>query len=134
MKNTKSFWLTNICKRNVSLADLNLTIKAFTSVNLLDEKHYSYTMEQLNKSYEKGSLFAKRDIIKKRGIPPQEKEKTKIAFQQDAIIPDRARSILVIKDEKYEELSVFDESFVEEDPEPNKKPQITTNTSEKGKI
>lgn len=134
MKNTKSFWLTNVCKRNVSLSDLNLTIKAFTSVNLLDTKHYSYTIEQLDNSYEKGSLFAKRSLIKKREIPPQKEDPVRIAFQQDATIPDRARSILVIKNEKYEELSVFDESFVEEDPEPNKKPQITTNTSEKGKI
>jgi hypothetical protein len=132
MKTAISFWVTNICKRNVSLADLNLTIKAFTSVNLLDKKHYSYTLEQLNKSYESGSLLAKSSMIKKREIPPVIEDAKKILYQQDVVIPDRARSVLVIKNEKYEELSVFDDSFQEEDPEPSKTSTLTNNTSSSG--
>lgn len=136
MKTAISFWVTNICKRNVSLADLNLTIKAFTSVNLLDKRHYSYTLDQLNKSHESGSLFAKSSMIKKREIPPIIEEAKKMLYQQDSVIPDRARSVLVIKDEKYEELSAFDDSFQEEDPEPGKKITITSNATngEKGKV
>ena len=51
MKNKKmEFWVTNISSTNVSLSDLALTIKARSTVNLLDEKHYNFTLEQLLKS------------------------------------------------------------------------------------
>ena len=74
-KNSKpqlhSFWISNISKMNVCLRDLNLTVKAQSHANLLDNKHYSYTLEQLQKSAESGSLFRKRDKIKVRTVPPE---------------------------------------------------------------
>jgi hypothetical protein len=75
-------------------------------------------------------------MIKKREIPPVVEEAKKILYQQDVVIPDRARSVLVIKNEKYEELSVFDDSFQEEDPEPSKISTLnntSSSSSEKGK-
>lgn len=112
-KEIPAFWLTNISNANVSLADLNLTIKAFSSVNLLDKKHYKYTLEQLEKSLSEGSIFLKRDKIKKRvGAPKVIQMNT--PFLQETFIPTRERSVLNIKEEYYEELSISDEQFARE--------------------
>ena len=107
------FWVTNTCNRNVSLADLNLTIKAFSSVNLLDRKHYSYTLEQLQKSATNGSLFKKRHIISVRKVEPTIM-RMNIPLSTETYIPNRQRSVLEIKEELYEELDVSDEQFASE--------------------
>jgi hypothetical protein len=110
---TPTFWVTNLCNRNVSLADLNVTIKAFSSVNLLDKKHYYYTLEQLEKSHQSGSIYKKRDKIVKRKIEP-EILKANIPLLRETFIPNRERSTLIIKEEKYEELQISDEEFAKE--------------------
>jgi hypothetical protein len=109
-KEAPTFWVTNICPMNVSLADLNLTIKAFSSVNLLDKKHYKYTLEQLQKSVESGSIFKKRDRIVVRRLAP-EILKANVPLTRETFIPSRERSTLVIKEENYEELNISDEEF-----------------------
>ena len=111
-----TFWVTNICNMNVSLADLNLTIKAYSSVNLLDKKHYQYTFEQLTKSVESGSIFKKRDKIMVRKIAP-EVLKSNIPLTRETFIPSRERSLYVIKEENYEELNVSDEQFADDNAE-----------------
>lgn len=68
--NKKTFWVTNISNMNVSLRDLNISLKAMSHANLLDERHYSYTLEQLQKSAESGSIYRKRNKIKIRKVPP----------------------------------------------------------------
>ena len=105
-----SFWLTNISNRNVSLSDLNLTVRAFSSVNLMDNRHYSYTQEELDKSVKSGSLFKKRNLLKVRAVAP-EIIKMNVSILNEALIPSRERSLLSIKEEYYEELSVSDEEF-----------------------
>lgn len=110
---TAQFWVTNVSNRNVSLADLNLTIKAFTSVNLLDKKHYSYTPEQLQTSITSGSLAAKKDKIVPRVAPPPSK-KNVVTIDRNAIIPSRERSIFSIKEEYYEELNVSDDDYAKD--------------------
>lgn len=109
-KEAPTFWVTNISPMNVSLADLNLTIKAFSSVNLLDKRHYTYSAEELYKSFESGSLFKKRDRIVVRKVAP-EVLKANVPFTRETFIPSRERSTLVIKEENYEELNVSDEEF-----------------------
>lgn len=109
-KEAPIFWVTNISARNVSLADLNLTIKAYTSVNLLDSKHYDYTLEQLKKSVESGSIYSKRHSIKERVVAP-EFLKVNVPFIHETFIPTRERSLYSIKEENYEELNVSDEQF-----------------------
>lgn len=109
----QSFWVTNISKMNVSLADLNLTIKAFSSVNLLDSKHYQYTKEQVINSVKSGSIFKKRDKIIVRKIPPEILQ-ANIPLARETFIPSRERSVLVLKEENYEELNISDEQFAEE--------------------
>lgn len=107
------FWVTNISNRNVSLADLNLTIKAFSSVNLLDKKHYSFTIEQLLQSEAIGSIFNKKNKIVVRKVPPQT-IKMNVPTLSETYIPSRERSVYSIKEEKYEELNLSDEDFAKE--------------------
>lgn len=57
--------------KDVSLADLRLTIRAHQSRNLLDAKHYKYTYEQLLESAKSGSIFKKSSYIKVRDAKPQ---------------------------------------------------------------
>lgn len=104
------YWVVNLSNRNVTLADLAVNIPAYRVVNLLDKKHYNYTFEQLEKSRLSGSLFAKRNMIKKRETPPpQLNQQSSIPFLQEAVIPSRERSVFVIKEEKYEELDFSNE-------------------------
>ncbi len=118
-----AFWLTNISNRNVSIADLNLTVKAFSSVNLLDKKHYQYSLEQLQKSAESGSIFTKRTKLVVRKLAP-EILKASIPVARETFLTTRERSTLAIKEEHYEELEfsaeeqkVSDENFARENAE-----------------
>ena len=103
------FWVTNFSPRNVTLADLALNIKAFTTVNLLDKKHYNYTMEQLIKSRDSGSIYNKRDKIKPRLKAPPQIEEARLPVLLEATIPSRARSILSITEVEYDELKVSED-------------------------
>jgi hypothetical protein len=114
-KEAPSFWITNMSPMNVTLADLALNVKAFSTVNLLDKKHYGYTMEQLLKSKESGSLFKKRDKIAVRNVPPPRPDKEKMPFAQSSFFPDRARSLYRIDETEYEELSVSEEDQKKQD-------------------
>jgi hypothetical protein len=110
------FWVTNISNRNVSLADLNLTIRAYSSINLMDEKHYYYTLEQIEKSVSSGSIFKKRNKIVVRKVAPSG-EKIQMPLVKESIIPSRERSVLSFKEEHYEELTISDEEFANENAE-----------------
>ncbi len=107
-KLTPTFWITNMSKMNVSLADLNLTVKAHSSVNLLDQNHYKFTLEQVLNSAKTGSLYRKRDKISIRKVPPK-------PFLIDepilanTVMPSRERSAIVIQNKYYEELELSDE-------------------------
>lgn len=108
VKQALTFWVSNLSNRNVSLADLNLTIPAFRSVNLLDKRHYQYTLEQLQKSVTNGSIYKKSDKIKVRQIAP-EVVKSNMPILRETFIPTRERSILELKETHYEELDISSE-------------------------
>lgn len=108
-----AFWITNTSNRNVSLGDLNLTVKAYSSVNLLDDKHYHYNIEQLKLSALSGSLFKKKHLISIRKVPPVF-TRIDIPIKTDSYIPSRERSNVEIKEENYEELNISDEQFAEQ--------------------
>ena len=110
----KTFWITNICNRNVSLADLNVTVPAFSSINLLDKRHYSYNLPQLLQSQKNGSLFKKSKIIVVRHKPP-EVIKNQMPILKETHIPSREHSVLQIKEEKYEELEIKDQKVSDEE-------------------
>jgi hypothetical protein len=113
MKTLPSFWLTNISNRNVSLTDLNLTVKAYSSVNLLDKKHYQYTLEQLENSVNKGSIFRKRNKLSVRKEAPKVTT-FNIPLNSETYIDSRERSLYNVKEEHYEELMLSDEDFAKE--------------------
>lgn len=108
------FWVTNMSNRNVSLTDLNLTIKALSSVNLMDSKHYDYTREQLEKSVSSGSISLKSRMLVVRKMPPSIIE-TSVSMSKETFIPGRERSTLNIKEEQYEELRVESEVRADEE-------------------
>lgn len=117
-KPEKTFWITNISDRNVSLSDLAISVPAMSSVNLLDKRHYGLTEEQVKKSAISGSIYKKGDyriekgmpaLIAVRKVPPNIPNSQKpMPFCQDPL-PDRGKSILEIKHEEYEELKIDEE-------------------------
>lgn len=102
----KSFWITNLTEKDISLSDLAFTIKARTSVNLLDSKHFSFTKKQLVDSYNNGSLNKriKQKFIVLRKFSPVTNLDQQILFKSNAVIPTRQRSIVEHTQEKFEEL------------------------------
>ena len=128
----QNFWITNISNRNVSLSDLNLTIKAYSSINLMDTKHYSYSIDQINKSVLNGSIYNKRNKIFVRKVDPVPIKNT-IKFERDAFVPSREKSLYNIKEDHYEELEISDEDFAKENADTA---QIDANTQviSKGQI
>lgn len=99
------FWITNISKMNVSLRDLNLTVKARSSINLMDSKHYRYTLEQLQKSAESGSISRKSDKIKVCIVAPTIRHK-RIELSKEPLdkVNNPLFSRATIVEEKFEEL------------------------------
>jgi len=120
MKSIPSFWISNISPVNISLGDLNLTVRAYSSINLLDSKHYHYTLSEIQKSVNSGSIFKKRNKIVVRKNPPIILN-PKIATLEETYIPSRQRSGISIKEVKYEELEEINESLAPEIEEPAKK-------------
>lgn len=114
MSKNKSFWITNVSKKDVSLADLNCTVRSFTSINLLDGRHYSITEQQIQNSLQNGSLKKKSHLIKVRNSPP-EKEKPINIIQEQTTIPTRARALVELKSRDLEsELDISDDEFAKE--------------------
>lgn len=113
MKNKAEFWIKNVTKKNISLSDLALIVPVGRSWNLLDSKHFSYTLEQLEESAVKGSLFKKSDRIKIRNVPP-DKPVTPGIYVSNDFRNKIPRSLLKIEDKKYEELEISDEKYAEE--------------------
>lgn len=110
---TPTFWVTNFSKQDVSLSDLGVTVRSMTSVNLLDQTHYPHiTLAMLEKSENSGSMFKRRDKVSHRKVAPEAAPKETLQRDTQAVIPIKARSILEIKEEKYEELNIVDEDIV----------------------
>ena len=111
-KAIKEFWIVNVSKMDVSLADLNVTVRSYTSVNLLDSAHYQLSEEQIQFSLEKGSLHKKRDKIKVRLHAPIPEKPRLIEKAENFQRP--LRSGIKTTAPKYEELDISDEKFAEE--------------------
>lgn len=104
MNKQAEFWIKNISKMNVSLSDLQLVVPAGRSWNLLDHKHFSYKLEQLEKSASVGSIFKKSDKIKVRSVPPVEPVKPGIYVAVNDFREVKPRSLIKIEEKRYEEL------------------------------
>ena len=113
MVDKKEFWVMNISNRNVCIGDLSICMAPKQIINLLDTKGYSFTEEQLDKSQKSGSLFKKRDKIKKLNEKP--KFNTKTTKKKSQIPMMRRRKLSSKVDEpKYDELLFSDEEFADE--------------------
>ena len=112
MDETKEFWITNASNRDVSIGDLRFVIKAYSTINLMDKKHYRFTLESVKKSVSSGSIFNKRDKIFVRKVPPTN-EIILIPVVEEGF-PTRQRSLVDVKYEHYQELDISDEQWAEE--------------------
>lgn len=109
----RSFWITNISRRDVMLADLSLKIHAGSSMNLLDDRHFDYSLEQLQKSAQHGSIHIKRDKIKVCDNPPEIPIKPGLYLSKEPrYVPPR--SALKIEEKVFEELPSLDQLVSEE--------------------
>lgn len=105
-----AFWITNVSNRNVTLRDLSLTIKKYSSLNLLSN-HFYYSIEQIEKSIKEGSLYNKRHIIKVRKVEPEEPKQKQIEVSDQCRFSYASRSNVKIEEVEYEELKVSEEQF-----------------------
>lgn len=104
MEKKAEFWIKNISKRNITLADLTLIVPAGISWNLMNSRHFSYSLEQLEKSATTGSIFKKSDKIKVRNVPPTKIVKPGIYVAVNDFRETTSRSLIQIEQKKYEEL------------------------------
>ena len=72
------------------------------------------TKEQLLKSAKEGSIFKKGDKIFVRKVPPNTTIEPTIFIDQNSRLPFKERSLLVINDQKYDELHVDDVKYAAE--------------------
>lgn len=117
LKQKKQFWITNIHPRkDILIEDLNLVVKSMESKNILDEKHYNYTYEQIRESLVSGSLRKKAQFIRPRVIAPQSNNlKPGIYISKDGRPATQIRSKVKVQELKFEELDDYDDYNYEED-------------------
>lgn len=107
-------WLTNVSKTyDVSLGDLRLTIRKGKSINILDSRHYHYTLEEIEKSLREGSLYKKREVIKIRKVEP-EKTRKALMISGKPVVQKPLRSVVQIEEKFYEDLDILNEDLTEE--------------------
>lgn len=110
VENIQEFWVINISRMNVSLADLNITIPRKARMNLLK---YNYTLKELEESRESGSIYRKRDKILVSYQEPifiNELSKKEIS---ETPIKKQLRSVVKQESGKDENLLFSDEQFAE---------------------
>lgn len=82
-------------------------------MNLLDSKHFNYTLKTLEASAKSGSLFKKQNLVKVRQVAPVELPKTLLTvYKYPRYVA--SRSAVVVTEPKYEELNFSDEKFAED--------------------
>jgi len=102
--------VTNVSSMNVGLSDLRLTIKAGTTVNLLDSRHYPwYNKEMLEKSASQGSLKTKGAYLKLRRVAPDPPIRRALMVEELPALPKALRSQVRIDKPYYEELDCSQE-------------------------
>jgi hypothetical protein len=112
-----ALWITNISKKAIHLSDLNVVIRPFTSLNLIDKRHSDLTRAQVEKSEKSGSLCRYKNYVVVRKIAPGIEPKMYLPFDKDAVFPTKHRSTVEPDNVKYEELEVSDDSFAADNAE-----------------
>jgi hypothetical protein len=97
----KELWITNISKADISLSDLNITVKSMKSINLFG--HTTITKEQIIKSYMSGSISKRKGVLFFRLTAPA-KDKRKIECINN-MLNNRAKSCLSITKKEMSDIS-----------------------------
>jgi hypothetical protein len=84
-------------------------------MNLLDDKHFSYTLEQLELSKTSGSLFKKGRLIKIRQVEPDPPLPAgKYLSKTPMFMRYQVRGLADVEEPYFEELQVSEETFADE--------------------
>lgn len=118
---THEFWVTNISQnKDVMLGDLRITVRKGQTMNLLGTKS-TYTLAQLEKSAENGSIKIKSAMIKVRNNPPQIPVPPGLHISTSGRFHKPLRSQVKIVEKKFEELDIdmkiHEEQFAAEEAE-----------------
>jgi hypothetical protein len=109
-------WLTNITKYKIVLGDLKFTLQPRQTIDILDDKHSNYTVEEVQKSISSGSISKKLNkSIYVRTSKPEPKRERKIKISEISY-PYKSRSIVEVEEPNYDELEIefSDEEYAEE--------------------
>jgi len=118
----QELWITNICKKDLSISDLRISIKYGQSLNLLARNkkgllRYNYSEKHLTASLESGSLFKYKEqgFIKIRNKSPvylNSRLDASVKFLDKATTRDY-RTIIPIEEESFPDLdaAIDDESM-----------------------
>lgn len=101
-------WVTNLTKRDILVGDLGARIPSMKTVDLLDDYHSIYTLDQINKSKECGSLAARlkaKQIIIRETAPQVNNIERTIDVSQVSF-PNRNRSIVKNEERIFKELEI----------------------------
>jgi len=111
-------WLINISKKKIVLGDLGFTLQPRQTIDILDDKHSNYTVEEVEKSINGGSISKRlnREIYI-RMVPPPKQQARKLQVSKTSF-PYKQRTIVEIEEPNYEELNldigISDEEFANE--------------------
>lgn len=111
-KTGPEFWVSNISgRKDVTIGDLRVKIPLGRTVNLMDQRHYHFTLKQLQKSHESGSLKLKEEgkEIKVRPGEPQKQPTMVLQVERNPRVLKPLRTKVDVTDEPYEELD-FEET------------------------
>ena len=106
-------WITNATNRKIVLGDLRFTLKPFQTIDILDDRHSNYTLEEIENSINKGSIGARLNkSIYVRKEAPIKKNNKKIEISKVSY-PFKKRTIVEFDEPNYEELQIntSDEEF-----------------------
>lgn len=118
----KYFWLFNISKRIISIPELGFHIHPGRKHNLLDSKHFYYTLDELINCYKYGTIAKhKKELLVKLTNEKNSVNKKltdhRIIKISEVPMVTRFKMSLDLKEEKFEELEFIresDEKFAEE--------------------
>jgi len=112
VKTNKEIWVTNLTSKDLLIDDLNVRLRARSSVNLL-VKNLRLTEELVVKSINNGSINKKSKFIAVRKEAPVFISK-KIEASKDPLLKPK-HSIIEHIDENYQELDIIDDPINQSD-------------------
>lgn len=116
----KSFWISNVSKRLISVSDIGILLQPYQSINLLDSRHYSLTEDQIQTSLTTGALSRVKDKVVVRKVPPgiaKMRGGSRLQVEENSEYPSQVRSIIEHKEFNYEDLHITDDEYAAQNAE-----------------